>query len=137
MDLSHETEATRYVDQVLTDVAPSSLIIVRGDRPTFALWYGVYAEGRRPDVAIVSGPLMAYVWYRHQIRQQYPDLYLAEPSASEDVTIDTLVQDLIRDNWGSRPIYATDPKPIWEEWVVFEKQDAPIYRARPRGGDGL
>ena len=39
----------------------------------------------------------------------------------------------IRDNWGQRPIYATDPKTIWEDGVIFEEQDAPIYRAELQG----
>jgi hypothetical protein len=121
-----------YIEQALDSIAPGGLVVVRGDRPTFAMWYGVYVEGRRPDVSVVSGPLMAFHWYRDHVRGLYPDLILAEPTA-EGVTIDDLVRDLIEGNEPLRPVYATDPKEGWEAWFDFVKEaDAPIYRAWPR-----
>lgn len=121
-----------YIDRALEEVAPGGLIVVRGDRPTFSLWYGIYAEGQRPDVAVVNGPLLAYIWYRNQVRHLYPDLTLAEPTATE-VTTDDLVRDLIGSNMAGRPIYATDPKEAWEAWFDFVKEgNASTYRVHPR-----
>jgi hypothetical protein len=126
-----------YIHQALEAVEPGGLIIVRGDRPTFALWYGVYAEDQRPDVSVVSGPLMAFIWYRDHIRSLYPSLILTEPTA-EDVTIDDLVRELATDNLPLRPVYATDPKEEWEAWFDFvEEGAAPIYRVRLRGQQGV
>jgi hypothetical protein len=122
-----------YIYQALEAVDPGGLVVVRGDRPTFALWYGIYAEGQRPDVAVVSGPLMAFIWYREHIRGLYPDVIVNEPTV-EGVTTDDLVHDLIRSNLPLRPVYATDPKEEWEAWFDFVKDgDVPIYRVRPRG----
>ena len=121
-----------YIHQTLEDVAPGGLIVVRGDRATFALWYGLYAEGQRPDVAVVSGPLLAYTWYRDQVRHLYPDLTLTEPTAA-DVTTDDLVRALIADNVARRPIYATDPSEAWKAWFDFVKEGkAAIYRLRSK-----
>jgi hypothetical protein len=133
-DLSEEWSAHAYAYQALEGVEPGGLVLVRGDGPTFALWYGVYAEGLRQDVAVVSGPLLAYHWYRVNLRDLYPELIVSEPMAS-DVTTDDLVRDLVAENYPRRPIYATDPSEAWEEWFDFvEEGDAPIYRVEPGAG---
>jgi hypothetical protein len=132
-DPDDDWQVHNYVQQALDGVAPGGLVVVRGDRPTFALWYGLYAEGQRPDVTVVSGPLMAFAWYREQMRTLYPELILVEPTA-DGVTIDDLVRDLISGNLPLRPVYATDPKEEWEAWFDFVKEgDVPIYRALPKG----
>ncbi|MGD8627258.1 MAG: DUF2723 domain-containing protein [Anaerolineae bacterium] len=129
VDPDDDGQAQAYAYQALEVVEAGSLIVARGDGPTFALWYGLYAEGRRPDVAVVNGPLLAYTWYRQQIRSQYPDLLLYEPGPEEEVTIDDLVRHLIEDNLGRRPVYATDPAAPWTAWLEFvEETGAPLYR---------
>jgi hypothetical protein len=133
VDLSDDWVAHAYAHQALDGVAPDSLIIVRGDRPTFALWYGVYAEEQRGDVAVVSGPMLAFIWYRGHVRHLYPHLTLDEPTAAE-VTIDDLVRDLILQNSSNMPIYATDPKEPWEAWFDFVEEEAPIYRVQLKPG---
>ena len=129
-DLSDDLSVHTYIQQVLEGVGPEGLVVVRGDGPTFALWYAVYAEEQRPDVAVVSGPLLAYIWYRELVRHLYPDLVLNEPHGA-DVTTNDLVRDLITSNFMRRPIYATDPAAPWEEWFDFpqEGQDS-VYRVR-------
>ena len=135
-DLSEEWTAHAYAYQALEDVAPGGLVLVRGDGPTFALWYGVYAEGLRQDVAVVSGPLLDYHWYRVNIRDLYPELIVSEPRTS-DVTTDDLVRDLVLENYPRRPIYATDPSKAWQEWFEFaEEGDAPIYHVGLEPGLG-
>lgn len=131
VDLSDNWQAHAYTFQALEGVEPDSLIVVRGDRPTFALWYGVYAEEQRSDVAIVSGPMLAYIWYRDHVRHLYPHLAVTNPATSEDTT-DDLVRELIARNLANMPVYATDPKESWEEWFEFVKLDAPIYQVLPR-----
>jgi hypothetical protein len=132
-DLSSDNQLPSFLDAVFDSVEPQSLIIVSADLPTFALWYGVYAEGRRPDLAIVNGPLLLYPWYRDQMRGQYPELHIPEPSPGKAVTSDALVRDVMLGNWQRQTVYCTDPMPEWEEWSAFEKQDAPIYLASPQG----
>ena len=128
--------ARTYIEQTLESVEPGGLIIARGDRSTFALWYGLYAERQRPDVAIVNGPLLAYIWYRDEIRRLYPDLTMNEPAA-DDNTIDDLVYHLIADNLASRAVYATDPGEDWGNWFdLITKGQAPIYRAYPKSDGG-
>ena len=121
-----------YIRQALTGVEPGGLVVVRGDGPTFALWYGLYVEEKRPDVAVVSGPLLAYIWYREQVRRQSPHLLVPEPGAGE-VTIDDLARELIAGNAPERPVYATDPGDAWREWFDFTRvEGSPVYRASAR-----
>lgn len=132
MDLSDDRFAHAYISQTLEGIEPGGLVVVRGDRATFALWYAVYAEGQRSDVALVSGPMLAYYWYRDHIRHLYPHLIVPKPTAS-DITFDNLVYDLIIHNYARRPIYATDPSEAWETWFDFVKvENAPIFRVQPK-----
>ena len=122
-------EAHAYVHRALDAVQPGGLIIVRADQPTFKLWYGVYAEDQRPDVQVVSGPLLAFVWYRDHIRHLYPSLVLNEPSGG-NLTWDDLVHDLVVSNW-YLPTYLTDFKEEWRNWFDIEQVgDSPVYRVR-------
>ena len=127
-DLSHDRTATNYIQQVLDKAAPGALVVAQGDGPTFALWYGLHAEGQRPDVAVVSGPLLVYPWYRHQVRRLYPELAMSEP-ASGSVTSNELVRELIAGSLDHRAVYATDQVEAWQRWFDFVKEeDAPLYR---------
>ena len=122
-------EAHEYIDQVLDAVQPGGLIIVRADQPTFKLWYGVYAEDQRPDVQVVSGPLLAFIWYRDHIKYLYPSLVVNEPHGG-NLTWDDLVRDLVASNW-YRPTYMTDFKEEWREWFdITPVEDSPVYRVR-------
>ncbi len=129
-DLSDDRAAQTYIHQVLEAVAPNSLVVVRGDRATFSLWYAVYAEGRRPDVAVVNGPMLAFIWYREQVRHLYPDLILKEPTTVQ-VTTDDLVRELMAANSTHRTVYATDPGEAWREWFDFiQVGNAPVFRVQ-------
>jgi hypothetical protein len=126
-DLSGTWTADAYIYQALEGVAPGGLIVVRGDRPTFALWYALYAEGQRPDVAVVSGPLLAYIWYRAEVQYLYPQLTIPQPDRV-DTTTDDLVHELIVQNAADHPVYATDPSDPWRAWFDFVQDSSPIYR---------
>ncbi len=132
VDLSGDWTAYAYVYQALDGVAPEGLVVVRGDRPTFAMWYALYAEGQRPDVAVVSGPLLAFVWYRDHVRRLYPQTTIPVPGEGE-VTVDDMIRELIAANMGLRPVYATDPAESWEAWFDFVQEEQPIYRVEPLG----
>lgn len=132
IDLSHDRSVPEYVHNVLETVTPDSVVIVRGDRPTFSLWYAIFAQRQREDIAVVSGPLLAYTWYRHQIRSQYPHLLVPEPSQRK-VTIDDVVVSFVTANLSHHPVWATDPSDQWTTTLKFEAQgQAPVYRVHPR-----
>jgi hypothetical protein len=127
-ELSHDRMAHNYMQQVLDMAAPGALIVVQGDGPTFALWYGLYAEGQRPDVAVVSGPLLVYPWYREQVHRLYPALAIPEPANGSAAT-DGLVRGLIAGSLDHRVVYATDPAEAWRASFEFMRgENTPLFR---------
>ena len=64
LDLSSDREAYRLGDSLLQAAAPNALILSRGDRQTFSLWYLRYGLRQRPDVITVDRWLLALPWYR-------------------------------------------------------------------------
>jgi hypothetical protein len=121
-DLSDDREAEAHVRRALDGAAPQALIVTQGDRTTFWLWYGLYAEERRPDVAVVNAPLLDYDWYREQVRRLYPDLAVPEPDGP-DASPNDLVKTLIEEALGERPVYAADPPAAWGEWFKLEEDE--------------
>jgi hypothetical protein len=127
VDLSDDWSIHTYVSHSLQSIAPRGLVVVRRDKATFILWYAAYVEGQRPDAAVVNGRMLAYPWYREQVRRFFPHVILSEPSAG--VTTDDIVHDLILDNLTSLPIYAADPADEWKEWFDFvPEENTLLYR---------
>ena len=108
VDASHDLGAHDYGVKALTSAARSAVIIADSGTDTFPLWYFRYAEGRRPDVAIVNGHLLAYAWYRDSVRRWHPDVAgVADESDAAQV-----VQTLIQVNLPQYPVYLTTT--TWE-----------------------
>jgi len=128
-DLSDDRTVDIARQQVLDTAAPGALIVVQGDWQTFSLWYSLYAEEQRPDLAVVNGPLLAYSWYRDQMRRLYPELAVPEPADGSEPS-DELVREMIAGSLAHRVVYATDPPEAWHAWFWFLKEEsAPLYRA--------
>jgi 4-amino-4-deoxy-L-arabinose transferase-like glycosyltransferase len=78
MDLTHDWEVEIYAQEALEVVEPGSLILVAGDRNTFALWYYRYAEEWRPDVMVVNYVMLNFDWYRRVVTTHHPEMILPE-----------------------------------------------------------
>jgi hypothetical protein len=74
VDVSRDREARLWGEALLRDAPPGALVRSSSDRHTFVLWYLQHVERLRPDVAIVDDRLLAFGWYRRQVRRQYPHL---------------------------------------------------------------
>ncbi len=83
------------------DAAPDSVILTVSDERTFALWYAVYGQRRRPDVAVVNVNLYGYEWYRRTLAETHVNLL---PSEDEAPDIETLITELA----GRVPVYAAE-----------------------------
>jgi hypothetical protein len=64
--------------QILDQTPPNAILLTRGDPDIFALWYFHYVEGQRLDIILVDTQLFAFDWYRHNLKQLYPNLRLLE-----------------------------------------------------------
>jgi hypothetical protein len=103
VDASGDLEAYNYGVAALAAVEQEAVIVADSDRDTFALWYFRYAEGHRPDIAVVNGPLLPYHWYRESVLNWHPTVEL--PSERADAR--EMVQELIKANLSKRSIYLT------------------------------
>ena len=127
-----DTTAREYVDQTLESLPEESLLITRRDKPTFSLWYEVFTNEVRTDVALVNARMLAYRWYRDQIREQYPDIVV--PRVKDDMSSDELVYEFILANEDTHLIFATDPVEAWEDFFLFDPVgETPVYRVSSAG----
>jgi hypothetical protein len=74
LDLSADREAYIYGESLLQGAAPNALILSRGDRQTFSLWYLRYGLRQRTDVVVVDRWLLAFPWYRTDLAERNPEL---------------------------------------------------------------
>jgi hypothetical protein len=78
VDASHDRRAIGYATTILNQAPAAAIIVTSGDRETFPLWYYHYASGQRPDLALVTAPLLDFAWYRANLRAIYPDLRIPD-----------------------------------------------------------
>ncbi|HSQ29308.1 MAG TPA: DUF2723 domain-containing protein [Gemmatimonadaceae bacterium] len=61
----------RELAATLLDPLPNrAVLFVGGDNDTYPLWYEQQVEGRRPDVTVVTMPLLAAPWYVDELRRR-------------------------------------------------------------------
>lgn len=80
-NLRNDLAAEQFYSQVLRHAPAEAVILTAGDRATFALWYGRYGLGLRPDVILVSRDLWSLPSYRATVASQHPDLAGPAPPA--------------------------------------------------------
>jgi hypothetical protein len=120
LDLSKDRTAYEYGEEVFEVVEPSAIVIADTDPHTFALWYFSYVVGERPDVVVLNRTLLAYSWYRDNIRRLHPQVSI--PSGGVDV-----LTHLIESNRARHPIYLTDYEPGSLARYSFSPR-GPLYR---------
>jgi hypothetical protein len=69
MDVSGETDAMAWVDQVLEDAPQQAVLLTTRDAHTFTLWYAHDVLGQRPDVVVVDRDLWGLASYRKMVTQ--------------------------------------------------------------------
>lgn len=83
VDASSDQRAAHFARRVLQTAPPGAVVLTAEDRDTFALWYEHYALGKRPDLLLITEPLLAFAWYRDHLRAIYPRLRLPEQPGTD------------------------------------------------------
>lgn len=76
-----EPEATlprAFGAELLRPLPLNTVLFVAGDNDTYPLWYLQQVEKTRPDVAIVTIPLLGADWYRNELHRRHG---IADPAA--------------------------------------------------------
>ena len=55
----------------LMPLPSEAVLITGGDNDSFPLWYLQLVEGVRPDVAVITAPLLGAHWYRREVLTRY------------------------------------------------------------------
>lgn len=74
LDLSSDREAYISAQRLLQEAAPNALVLSRGDRQTFSLWYARYGLRQRPDVIVIDRWLLDFPWYRADLAARDSEL---------------------------------------------------------------
>lgn len=65
------TLAARFARALLDSTSPNAVLLVAGDNDTYPLWYEQIVERRRPDVTVVTIPLLPAQWYRAELSRRH------------------------------------------------------------------
>ncbi|MDQ6717419.1 MAG: DUF2723 domain-containing protein [Gemmatimonadota bacterium] len=95
MDRSHATGDSAARELALTivqDLPPNAVLLSIGDNDTYPVWYIQQVEGIRPDVTVVTLPLLSASWYRaelarrtHLLGSSAPAQWLGEQATVESI----------------------------------------------------
>ena len=78
VDASGDRRAISYAATILEQAPADAIVLTDDDRSSFPLWHYHFGRGQRPDLRLVTGPLLGFAWYRASLRATYPDLRLPE-----------------------------------------------------------
>lgn len=81
IDASSDRRAENFIETTFEKAPEDAIIFTNNDETTFALWYGHFALGQRPDTAVIAEGMLQFDWYRETVRTTYPDLTLVESFA--------------------------------------------------------
>lgn len=98
-DLSRDADARGFISAALAEAEPNAVILSASDARTFALWYAVYGQRQRSDLAPVNVNLLGFDWYRRTVAETHPDL---PPNAG------MLTEQWIAAVARQRPVYAAE-----------------------------
>ena len=73
-----------YALNILRSLPQNSILVMKKDVQLFALWNQQYAQGKRPDSAIISQGLSASPWYKRPFARLHPDVALGPLRTPED-----------------------------------------------------
>jgi hypothetical protein len=62
--------ASALANALLWSAPRGSVLVTGGDNDSFPLWYAQIVEHSRPDVTVVTGPLLGAAWYRAQLARR-------------------------------------------------------------------
>ena len=108
VDRRREPAATvpnAFARATLESAPPRAVLFVAGDNDTYPLWYAQVAEHVRPDVTVVTVPLIPAEWYRAELARRH-GLYQRADTAKWKGTSRELASIADRVRRAGRPIVA-------------------------------
>lgn len=121
VSLRYDQEALITAQRVWEALPRNALVLVDGDRATFALGYTHFVQKQRPDVRLINRALWGFEWYRESLQAYYGDLL----PPSGPVHLQALI-----DAHPARPVYLVGEH---VPSAVRFAPNGPLYTLRPVG----
>jgi hypothetical protein len=117
-----DADLPRIVARTLLEPLPEgAVLLVAGDNDTYPLWYAQQVEGLRPDVAVVTIPMLGAQWYADEMRRRW-GFNDAVPLAFPGIRADRIVADAERDGRAvaiSLAVPVEDRNQLNKSWTVI------------------
>jgi tetratricopeptide (TPR) repeat protein len=141
-DRTRERVPWGYGYNLLAGLEPNALVFTNGDNDTFPLWYQQEVEGFRRDVRVLNLSLLNTSWYIHQLKENDPKVEVTWSREQIDnlrgeirgdrvyQPRDLAVRQILRDNYGKRPIYfaVTIPQEGLEDYLDYLVIEGLVFR---------
>ena len=118
LDLSQDTTARAYGEEVFREVEPDAVVLTLLDGPVFSLGYQKYVVDRDSGVLLVGRNFLAFDWYLDDLRRRYPGLLPSE--LPED--FDGVLRAVVDEHLGRRAVYLTALDSALETDYILEER---------------
>ena len=109
--------AISYIDEMIENIPPKSVILANTDKEVFSLWYAQHILNPEHDIKVIALPLMQYDWYRSQIKLLFPNNI---PEISE-YDLSNNVYDIVEyNNSNGVVVYTTTYNAHWDPKLLTE-----------------
>jgi hypothetical protein len=107
-DLSGDHRAQKFEKAVFAALPPQAIVIAKGDRSLFSLWYYHFVLKERPDVAVLSDALWPNAWYIDVLHDTYSTLNITDVEVKASLTNSIIAQ-------------ANPMRPVCEVMIIYEQ----------------
>ncbi|HUF65713.1 MAG TPA: DUF2723 domain-containing protein [Gemmatimonadaceae bacterium] len=92
---------------ILESLPADAVFLALGDNDTYPLWYAQVVEGVRPDVAVITVPLLATRWNREEVARRHGFMSLLTAAGTTGAVVAVCNDAAAR----SRPVFLTPYAP--------------------------
>jgi hypothetical protein len=129
IDLSGNHRTQNFEKAVFAALPPQAIVVAKGDRALFSLWYYHFVLKERQDIAVVSRGLVRNAWYIDVLHDTYSTLNISSKdvvSSTQDnpipIGLDTADVEAKEEAILSNSIAQANPmRPVCNVTIVYEK----------------
>lgn len=103
VDQSGNRMTINFIHDLLDPLEHNAILLAEGDTSVLGTWYIQNVERFRPDVDVISVPLLYGQWYIDAQRREHPDVVI--PFQADQVANKPVTERILSANFGKRPIY--------------------------------
>ena len=109
--------AISYIDEMINNLPPDSVILANTDKEVFSLWYAQHISNPEHGIKVIALPLMQYDWYRSQIQLLFPDNI---PEISKYDLLNNVYNIVEYNNSNNIGVYSTTYNAHWDPQILTE-----------------